>query len=93
MAIIKLPDGYNGHTEVFDTTPVEVYGDLVKLRCATPGKEYLIRWVLKSDVDAQKQKAEIARIRKNKARRERDQVMRDCGLVRVRGALGGVYWE
>ena len=31
--------------------------------------------------------------RKNKARRDRDDVMRSCGLERVRGALGGVYWE
>ena len=31
--------------------------------------------------------------RKNQARRERDQAMRDLNLVRVRGALGGVYWE
>lgn len=31
--------------------------------------------------------------RKNKARRERDQAMRDMGLVKVRGALGGTYWE
>jgi len=37
------------------------------------------------------------RNRKRKAaaqrRRERDQVMRDCGLVKVRGAMGGTYWE
>jgi hypothetical protein len=33
------------------------------------------------------------RKRANKARRERNQVMRDLGLVRVRGALGGTYWE
>lgn len=33
------------------------------------------------------------RAAKNKKRRERDQVLRDCGLVKVRGALGGVYWE
>lgn len=31
--------------------------------------------------------------RKNRARRERDDVMRSCGLVRVVGALGGIYWE
>jgi hypothetical protein len=31
--------------------------------------------------------------RKNLARRERDDAMRSCGLVRVVGALGGVYWE
>ena len=30
---------------------------------------------------------------RNYNRRERDQVMRDLGLKRVRGALGGVYWE
>jgi hypothetical protein len=29
----------------------------------------------------------------NTRRKERDQVMRDLGLVKVRGALGGVYWE
>jgi hypothetical protein len=33
------------------------------------------------------------RARKNAARRERDQAMRDCGLVRVRGSLGGTFWE
>ena len=31
--------------------------------------------------------------KRNAARRERDQIMRDCGLIRVRGALGGIYWE
>lgn len=37
--------------------------------------------------------AEVTRLRHNKARRSKDQAMRDLGLVRVRGALGGVYWE
>ena len=27
------------------------------------------------------------------ARRARDEVMRSLGLVKVRGALGGTYWE
>ena len=27
------------------------------------------------------------------ARRERDEIMADLGLVKVRGAMGGVYWE
>lgn len=34
--------------------------------------------------------------RVSKAKRQRkvrDQVMRDLGLVKVRGALGGTYWE
>ena len=35
----------------------------------------------------------VMRARKNEARRDRDDVMRSCGLVRVRGAMGGVYWE
>lgn len=40
---------------------------------------------------------EVARLRRNKAqriaRRSRDQAMRDLGMVKVRGALGGTYWE
>lgn len=31
--------------------------------------------------------------RANMARKERDQAMRDCGLVKVKGNLGGTYWE
>ena len=38
-------------------------------------------------------KAFAKRTARNKARRERNQAMRDLGLVRVRGSLGGVYWE
>lgn len=26
-------------------------------------------------------------------RQEREQALRDCGLVKARGALGGTYWE
>ena len=26
-------------------------------------------------------------------RREREAILRDCGLVKVRGAFGGTYWE
>ncbi len=33
------------------------------------------------------------RLRRNAARRAKDDVMRSLGLVRVRGALGGTYWE
>lgn len=28
-----------------------------------------------------------------KRRKEREDVLRSCGLVKVRGALGGTYWE
>lgn len=36
-----------------------------------------------------KAKRESARLR----RRERDNAMRSLGLVKVRGAMGGTYWE
>jgi hypothetical protein len=29
----------------------------------------------------------------SQARKERDQAYRDCGMVKVRGALGGTYYE
>lgn len=34
-----------------------------------------------------------AQDRKNAARRAKHAAYRDCGMVRVRGALGGVYYE
>ena len=34
-----------------------------------------------------------ARIRAAHNRKERESVLHDMGLVKVRGALGGVYWE
>lgn len=36
---------------------------------------------------------ELKRSKRNLDRRLREQACRDCGLVKVRGALGGVYWE
>jgi hypothetical protein len=35
----------------------------------------------------------IRRAKRIAARRAKDDVMRSLGLVRVRGALGGSYWE
>ena len=35
----------------------------------------------------------IARVKAGRNRRERDQAMRDIGMVKVRGNLGGTYWE
>lgn len=35
----------------------------------------------------------LRRERINRNRRERDSCLRDLGLVKVRGALGGTYWE
>lgn len=36
---------------------------------------------------------ELKRRRQNEARRLRDQVYRDLGMKKVRGGLGGVYYE
>ena len=50
--IITLPDGFNGHTEIFYSTPIDRIGDTVKLACASPGKEYMIRWVYINQLEA-----------------------------------------
>ena len=42
-----------------------------------------------NDCDEGKKK----RDKRNAARRAREQVLRDCGLVKVKGAMGGTYWE
>jgi uncharacterized Zn finger protein (UPF0148 family) len=39
--------------------------------------------------DSKERKSKKAKLR----RQEREQMMRDCGLVKVKGALGGTYWE
>lgn len=49
--IIELPNGYNGHTMKFYVEPIERDGDLVKLRCAEPGKQFLIRWAYADQVE------------------------------------------
>lgn len=39
---------------------------------------------------------EERKIKRDKARltrKQREAILRDCGLVKVRGALGGTYWE
>lgn len=41
--------------------------------------------------DAKNAKATLAKRRK--ARQAREGIMRDLGLVKVKGAMGGVYWE
>jgi len=37
--------------------------------------------------------AEMKKARKRTARKEREAIMRSLGLTKVRGALGGTYWE
>ena len=38
-------------------------------------------------------KKELQAQRRKNQRRDRDEAMRSLGLVKVRGAMGGVYWE
>lgn len=33
------------------------------------------------------------RKKRNQARKDRDDVLRSCGLKKVKGNLGGTYWE
>lgn len=47
---VRLPDGYNGHTRLFNADPIERDGALVKLACVEPGEEYLIAWKREADV-------------------------------------------
>ena len=50
---VAVPDGYNGSTVLMCADPVEERSDgMVKLRCAVPGKEYLIRWIGKDELAA-----------------------------------------
>ncbi|BDB13343.1 hypothetical protein [Acidithiobacillus ferrooxidans] len=50
---VLVPDGYNGHTVRMCADPLEEWPDgTVKLRCAMPGKEYLIRWIGKDQLAA-----------------------------------------
>lgn len=39
------------------------------------------------------EESQIKKAEAQKRRRERESILRDLGLTKVRGALGGVYWE
>jgi uncharacterized Zn finger protein (UPF0148 family) len=43
--------------------------------------------------DNAESKKRLARNRRQAATQERESVMRSLGLTKVRGALGGTYWE
>lgn len=55
-------------------------------------------WIVSTPVQTDARKLATAltegrRVRKNRARRQRDQVRRDMGLVKVKSALGNTFWE
>jgi len=43
--------------------------------------------------DCGEAKANGKRLNRRKQRQEREATLRDLGLVKVHGALGGTYWE
>jgi hypothetical protein len=45
------------------------------------------------DGSCAKCKAHKRRVRAREARKARDEAMRSLGLKKVRGSLGGTYWE
>jgi len=49
---------------------------------------------LSRKMEYEKEKKELVqKYERNLRRRMNDQAMRDMGLTKVKGALGGVYWE
>ncbi|CAJ6611449.1 Uncharacterised protein [Burkholderia pseudomallei] len=61
VPMVTLSDGYNGHTVRFDANPIEIDGELVKLRCAESGKEYMTAWRSAEEVRAAIEKQPEAR--------------------------------
>lgn len=51
------------------------------------------KWLFSDVASLDEAKAMAKRLRVNRARRERHKALTDLGLKRVRGALGGVYYE
>lgn len=47
--IITVADGYNGDLIDLYVKPIAHDGDMLKLRCAEPGKEYMVRWIRCAD--------------------------------------------
>jgi hypothetical protein len=45
-----LDDGFSGSKLLFDPYPVHIDGELLHLRCAEAGKEYMLAWKRESDV-------------------------------------------
>jgi len=43
--------------------------------------------------DAEGDKKLLAKYRRTSKRKAREEAMRSLGLVKVRGAMGGTYWE
>ena len=95
------PDGTREVFHASDTPTFETHGAVYSATIGPfetlSGADYMAKYGAGNPhlqhVDDAERFAKIEREKKNRARRERNQAMRDLGLVRVRGNLGGVYWE
>ena len=73
---------------------ISVNGHVCKLTDRTiPEQPQFVLEPVMDIEEARAVKAEAKRLQANRARRERDAALGDIGLVKVRGALGGTYWE
>lgn len=57
------------------------------------GKTSEEAWEIVDNMTDGRLRYEYGRIRSRQARKAREQVLRDLGMVKVRGAMGGTYWE
>ncbi len=71
--------------------------DLEVRQCASSHKWYVLSkglMDLDRPFDSEKEAiADMKRILRNKARRERHEMLTSLGLTRVKGSLGGTYYE
>lgn len=76
-------------------TTMQAYALIAKMRCPEGDKVALRQQVADGNPSALFSLAALQtkRDRENRARRARHAAYTDLGMVRVRGALGGVYYE
>lgn len=81
------------HCQLPTCTRILFDGEVAFYPTVKPGKYALAPGPFCCMMHCQDAADRVRRQRRNRSRREQAQAMRDCGLTRVKGALGGVYWE
>ena len=90
----KVRRWYDGRVEWTLHPDGRVMGDCGGGYSATLGPDHSQRYWHATPAEADRVRRHFAaRDRASAQRRVRDQVCRDLGLRKVRGALGGTYWE
>jgi len=72
---------------------VNSYGVVLKLTVDELGMAGVETGNICDEAESEKVLTEVARLRRNLARRVRHEAMTSIGLKRVKGALGGTYYE